>query len=175
MVVSRAVTLEEILTARDRRCGKQRELIDRYSVPLISYMVNMPGAVKSVPLIIMVFNEGLDVLKRRLEDSGSELLCEEINYFDTGSEAFVSVDIDEITLKKIAVQIEESHPLGRIFDFDVFGRDGRPLSREMLGFPKRKCLLCNEDAHACGRSKRHSFDELTDHIRVISENYFCRH
>jgi holo-ACP synthase len=175
MSVSQSVTLEAVLTARDRRNAKQMEIIDHYSAPLVSYMVNMPGAVKNMPLSIRVFDEGLFLLLQELENSGMPLTYKEINYYDTGAEAFLSVAGDETVLKRAMVKIEESHCMGRLFDFDVIGRDGCPVSREMLGFPKRKCLLCDDDAHACGRSRKHSIDALTGKIRQMAENYFLRH
>ena len=40
-------------------------------------------------------------------------------------------------------------------DIDVlaFTENMQPLTREKLGYPKRKCLLCTEEAKVCGRSK----------------------
>jgi holo-ACP synthase len=90
----------------------------------------------------------------------------------TGSEAYVAVYADAGALKELVINIENQHPLGRLFDFDVIGRDGFNISREVLGYAKRKCLICDEYAHACARSKRHTIEELTEKIQGIADNYF---
>jgi holo-ACP synthase len=170
---SQGVTLEAVLSARDRRNEKQLAIINRYSASLISFMVNMPGAVKNSPASLLIFEEGLSVLLRALEDMGkSAVLYKEIRYYDTGSEALLSVAADEMVLKRIMVNIEESHFLGRLFDFDVLDSEGCSVSRETLGFPKRKCFLCDGDAHACGRSRKHSIDDLIGKIQRMAENFF---
>ena len=40
----------------------------------------------------------------------------------------------ERTLKAITLQIENGHPLGRLFDLDVIGKEGKSISREDLVF-----------------------------------------
>lgn len=166
------ITLEQILKARDRRAEKQKKLIMRYELPLISLTVNMPGARKNTPLCSSVFREGCSELVKRLKDNGELPAYQESNDLLTGSEAYVAVDMDECTLKELTLHIENTHPLGRLWDFDVIGRDGMAISREALGYPKRKCFLCEEDAHACTRSKAHSLDELLKKIQLITDTYF---
>ena len=46
-----------------------------------------------------------------------------------------------------------------------------PLSREALGLPARKCLLCNRPARECMRSRVHSTEELLAKITELVENY----
>ncbi|MCO9197661.1 citrate lyase holo-[acyl-carrier protein] synthase, partial [Salmonella enterica subsp. enterica serovar Mbandaka] len=42
-----------------------------------------------------------------------------------------------------------------------------PLTREKLGYPKRKCLLCTEEAKVCGRSRTHTVKEMQYAIQAI--------
>ncbi|HBT15986.1 MAG TPA: citrate lyase holo-[acyl-carrier protein] synthase, partial [Firmicutes bacterium] len=45
----REATLEDILRARDRRAEKQKQLIQEYVLPLVSFTINIPGTIKSSP------------------------------------------------------------------------------------------------------------------------------
>lgn len=166
------VTLEEMLKAREDRVEKQRKLIAEYGLPLISFTVNMPGARKNTPLGSRIFLEGLYELEKRLESSGFTVVYQNTCDLLTGPEAYVVVDIDEYALKELTLQIENRHSLGRLWDFDVIGRDGQAVSREALGYQGRRCLLCGEDAHACARSRAHSIDELLKKIQLMADVHF---
>lgn len=172
MGAMKAITLEELLAARELRAAKQLALVRKYAVPLISFMVNIPGPYKDTPLSSRIFKEGLIALFEELEAQKISQVYKQIYYYSTGAEAFITVDCDAIDLKTMVVAIEETHPLGRLFDFDVIGVHMEHLSRDSLGIAKRKCLHCDEEAHACGRSKRHSQAELNQKIQTMAEAYF---
>ncbi len=61
--------------------------------------------------------------------------------------------------KRIAVNIEEGTPEGRISDIDVIVPE-RTLSRSDLGLPQRRCLLCDRPAKECARDRSHSYNHL---------------
>ncbi|GIP09785.1 MAG: citrate lyase holo-[acyl-carrier protein] synthase [Paenibacillus macerans] len=166
------VTLEEMLKARDRRAAKQRQLLLTHSLPLISMTVNIPGPRKSTLMSRRIFREGYDALLERLAGTDMKLVFKQIDDLITGPEGYIIVNADERILKQFAVQTETIHPLGRLLDIDVLGRAGQPISRSDLGYPRRKCLLCRQDAHICGRSKAHSVNELLYAIRSIADAYF---
>ena len=46
-------------------------------------------------------------------------------------------------------------------------KENTKISRKDLGFPERKCLLCNNPACQCGRSRKHSIEELRKKIYGI--------
>lgn len=167
-----AVTLEQILKARDDRALKQKKLIAGYGLPLISFTVNMPGSQKSSELSLRIFQEGYNELLKALKDAGKQIIYQEAKDSMTGSEAYIAVDMDTYELKLITISIEDRHPLGRLWDFDVVGHDGRPVSREELGHPGRCCLICEKDAHSCARSRAHTLDELLEKIRSIADGFF---
>jgi holo-ACP synthase len=141
-------------------------------LPLISFTVNIPGAIKNTSGSRRIFYEGCKVLREQLEGSSLSIVSFKIYELDTGHEAYFVVKTDEVALKKIVLQLENTHPLGRLFDFDVIGPDGRSVSREDLGYPKRKCLLCEQEAHVCGRSRRHPMEELIKAIQLMVDAYF---
>jgi len=78
-------------------------------------------------------------------------------------------------VKKLAAEIEETHSLGRLYDFDVLDADGKQISRVELGIASRKCLLCDNDAFQCGRSRNHGLSDLTEKIETMATQYFNGH
>jgi holo-ACP synthase len=79
--------------------------------------------------------------------------------------------MDPLEVKVRTVEIENSHPLGRLIDIDVFKPDGIALSRTELGLSQRKCYLCNDVAHNCVRSHKHSTEEIIEYIENKYINY----
>lgn len=165
------VTLEQLLDAREQRAARQRMHICKFGVPLVSFTVNMPGTYKKTSESCIIFREGCAALKKKLEENFSQPVYSEVYELDTGYEALIGVNADVKSLKENVLQVERMHSLGRLFDFDVIGLDGNPISREALGYPKRKCLLCEQDANLCGRSRKHGTDELVKEIRTMIEAY----
>lgn len=169
------VTLEEMLQARENRAGRQKQLIGRYAVPLISMTINIPGPQKSTPTSKYVFHEGYRILTSQLAVNQMTALHSETYNLPTGAEAYVAVHADARTLKKLVIAIEDGHPLGRLLDLDVIGPNGRAISRDELGLDKRKCLMCEQAAHACGRSRAHSLPELWGAIEALVDSYTRNH
>ena len=60
-----AVTLMEMLGAREARAMRQQQLLEEYQLPVISFCLNIAGPVKNSPVLRRAFREGL----LRLEDA----------------------------------------------------------------------------------------------------------
>ena len=78
-----------------------------------------------------------------------------------------------VQIKKLlaTIDIEETHPLGRLFDMDVYDKTGNGISREQLGAPPRRCLLCGQGAKSCGRSRSHTIEELYARVEDIISSW----
>ncbi|MGE4283522.1 MAG: citrate lyase holo-[acyl-carrier protein] synthase [Clostridia bacterium] len=172
MDFSKAISLEDILIARDERSKKQKEIVDLYGVCVISFTVNIPGEYKDILMSRKIHYEGRNVLARLLRQKNISIVHEEVYYKATGAEAFIAVDTDETLLKEVLVTLENNHPLGRLFDFDVIGKGYKIITRADINQKNRRCLLCEEDAAACTRSRRHSYDKLMEEIYNITRRYF---
>ena len=150
--------IHEILAAREQRVRKQRELLEKYQKPLLCFTMNIPGPDKYDRDVSIGFSVGnwllTDALPRQKVLHFSQI--REI----TGCEAYYVVDLPVRQLKQIAVELEDIDPIGRLFDMDVLDVDGKKISREDLGYPRRKCLLCDEDAVVCARSRSHELSQL---------------
>ena len=160
------VGIEEVLMCRERRVDIQNEMIKKYNMPLISFTMNIPGSIKTNQQIKKAFDIGKKLILEKLEENNIEIL--EIKELDenTGNELFISVDSTAEKIKNITIAIEESSQLGRLFDIDVIDVNFEKLSRKSF----RKCLICEEQAQECGRSRKHSIEELQNKVEEILKN-----
>lgn len=170
-------TLLEILDAREKRAEKQKQLLSRYGQPLLCFTMNIPGPVKLDRDIRLGFYVGCRLLDDALR--GLKLLYREEEVAVTGCQAWYVVEAPARQLKEIAVDLEETDLIGRLFDMDVLDTDGKKLSREDMGKPRRKCLLCNNDAAVCARSRAHGLEQLQDRtgflLYMAARQYHCEY
>ena len=157
------VTITDMMFCRDRRVQIQNEFIEKYQKPVISFCMNIPGPIKTTPLIRKGFEAGKDALLHALSAANMEVLESRVFHDITGDEMLLCVDAPAKKIKDLTQQIEESHPYGRLFDMDVIGTDGMKLSRPSY----RKCLSCDCQAQECARARRHSISEMQDKIEEI--------
>lgn len=164
-----AVTMEQVLEARSRRVERQQAALADGAACLVSFTLNIPGSIKQFPLARAAFSEGLELLRNAF---GTAILKERTVDEPTGSEALLVLDADPAEIKRKTVAMEEEHPLGRLFDMDVLGADGRSLSRTDLGAAQRTCLICGNSAKVCGRSRAHSLEQLRTRISQLLDDFF---
>lgn len=144
----RAVTLQEVLDAREARAASQRRLLAVWGKPLLGLTMNIAGPVKRLPLADLAFQAALEALRRAL---GPAILAEELVDAAAGREAIWVCDLEAAAVKALAMELETGRPVGRLYDLDVIGTDGVKLSR---GFP-RTCLVCGGPVGPCARSRAH--------------------
>ena len=157
------VSLPEMLDARERRANRQRELLEKYRKPLVSFTMNIAGPIKDSPLIRRGFDIGLRDLEQVLSVDRIPVLHKEVIREYTGSEAIVVVDAPAGAVKKLTWQLEENTPLGRLYDMDVLSPDGEKLQRQT----PRRCLICGKVAQICARSRTHSVAQLQERTNEI--------
>ena len=141
-----------MMDARDRRAERQRELLSAYAgQTLLSFTLNIPGPEKDSPLI----RRGA-ALGRRLLDRGllrlkvRPLYAETAENF-TGPESFFVLPLPPLEVKRVAADIEEASPAGRLFDLDVLRPDGSKVDRREV----------------CARSRTHTVAELRRRVDEI--------
>lgn len=171
------VTLTEILDARERRAERQKLLLEQYQKPLLCFTMNIPGPVKLDRDISIGFYVGKWLLADAL--SGKHVLFHESRRESTGCEAFYVVDMPPRELKRLAIELEDIDPVGRLFDMDVLDAGGEKLSREAMGYAKRKCLICDRDAVLCARSRAHGLQALQDRtgflLYLAAREFLCEY
>jgi len=165
------VTLQEILLNRERRVLRQRAAIEAFGRPLISITLVTPGPVKDSPTSRRVMHHALRTLETLMASRGWQILNREEFLDPTGPEALLVVAASSRELKAATAHLEDEHPLGRLWDIDVIDTLGTACSRSTLGLPARRCLLCQEDAHLCVRSRAHPLPELQQAVQEIVHAY----
>lgn len=90
---------------------------------------------------------------------------------ETGYEAYLITPLPLLEAKRIAVQIEDTHPLGRLFDIDIIDKDGVPVSRDRVGSRPRRCLVCDREARYCMRMRWHTQEEIWERINAMVDEY----
>lgn len=189
------ITLNELLASRDARHATQQKLLAEHSgKTLVCLTVVMPGSVKrnqqsltaahaAVEAMRKAFavkeNKGLSPLETPetpenpeplapLESPAPTLLELDL---ETGYEAYLITPIPLLEAKRIAVTIEDTHPLGRLFDIDVINTDGIPVARNDIGEKPRRCLVCEHEARYCMRMRWHTQEEIWAKINEMVDLY----
>lgn len=165
--MNRPITLPEMLDAREHRALRQKQLLARYSMPMVCFTMNIAGPVKNSRLIRKGFEAGKLYLSERLDSL--HISCSHYEEIDeaTGNEACWLIDADPLLIKKITCDIEDGSGIGRLFDMDVLRPDGTKIDRAELGLPPRLCLICGGPARECARSRTHTVEQLQARIREL--------
>ena len=167
------LSLEQVLQAREQRVLRQQRLMKEGGT-MVSFTLNIAGAVKSSPLFSAAFAEGKRRILQGLRYQGAAVLALEEIHEPTGDELCLLTDADLETVKRRMIELEESCPLGRLFDIDVMDATTDKISRRQLGFPPRRCLLCGESAAVCARSQAHPMEKLMERTVEIIWDFFSQ-
>lgn len=163
------ITLNDMLAARDARCSKQQQLLAAHpDQTLVVLTVVLPGNEKRNAISLRIAEAAVKavtgVLAQRIQHT-------EQHDLPTGFEAYWTVRGELTDVKRQMVEIEEEHPLGRLFDLDVIAPNGIPVSRQEVGFAARRCLLCSNEARFCMRNHSHTYAEILQHIKQMTDAY----
>lgn len=169
-----SITLMEVLNNRENRANLQRSLLSTHQQTLVCLTLNIAGPQKVNRLIHKAYLEGKSALLSSLQAADIPLLFTEEVDSNTGYEGFFIINSTPDAAKIITLQIEDEHPLGRLYDFDVLSPAGEKLSRNDFGYPERTCLLCGQPAFQCGRNRTHTASELYAHAMSMIAKYFSR-
>ncbi len=171
---------QQLLYDKEVRASRIQSIITSTHLPLIELTLNIPGTEKQNPKFYLL-HRYLENLVRQVFDSHSIVITHQYHeYLSSGSCALLSfcptplnqnissIENFCIEVKSFMVAIEESEPLGRLFDIDVFYPDGKKLQRSS---GLRRCLLCGNKALVCARSGAHPIKELSVEIeRLMDES-----
>ncbi len=163
------ITLDQLLASRDDRSALQHELLERHpGLTLVCLTVVMPGKAKRNFHSLIVAQAALTALVNTFEGTTELLRARDL---PTGFEAYLLTTVERAEAKRLTCHIEDTHPLGRLFDLDVMSADGTPLSRTALGFAPRHCLVCDQEARHCMRLGSHTQDEIHAKIKQMIDRY----
>jgi holo-ACP synthase len=161
-------TAEDVLLERERRIEYQERLVKQYKMPILVIRVNYPGIDKDNPLS--------QAITKIMEQEICEILSSSIRYKKNSTTAegplvTLCINMEASDIKAVTLNLENNHLLGRCVDLDVYDDTGRSISRQDFGHAMRKCYLCEEIAHNCVRSKKHSIEEVEGFIKNKFKEY----
>ena len=185
-----------ILEAREARWQEKQALARRFRACVISLCLNIPGPDKNPPgaeqacaLVQAALRKAHAREVRRLLAARARVprnaraavkiprnaCCAAIAHETGGAGAdgpyrLMLSPLPGRTLKRMAVRLENAHPLGRLADIDILTAAGVPVSRADLGLPPRACFLCGEPAALCRRRKTHAQETLADYIGAMLQH-----
>lgn len=158
------VGLDDVLSNKEARVKRQGEWLKRHSLPLLSFTVNMPGPQKMTECTERIFEQGVHAIQAICLEKGWSMAGRQLLRQVTGPEALFAVQApNAMALKRAMIEIENNHRLGRLMDLDVIDVDGKIISRKGQGMTRRKCLICEQDAVICARSRKHDLQTLVSH------------
>ncbi|MGN0268017.1 MAG: [citrate (pro-3S)-lyase] ligase [Lachnospiraceae bacterium] len=163
----RKVTVPQMMQARDDRADRQREIIKKWNHPVICFMLNIPGEIKTSEEYLWAFQKGKKRILEKLKEQNIRILEQNSLEPVTGYEFYLAIDESADHLKRLMIKLEDEDMLGRLFDIDVIDSTGKKISRSDLEMPMRKCILCDQEAHVCSRSRTHTVEELIQYIAEI--------
>lgn len=167
------VTLDEMLSFREKKVSMQEALHKKHEeATIVALGMNIPGPRKTSPGIFQAFSAGGEALNRLFLEHGLTVTEETVVKEKAGYLKLYAVKSqDPLFVKKITIHIEETHPLGRLFDIDVYDEAGNGIGRAVLGYPVRRCLICEKDAKLCGRSRSHTVEELYGRVESMINSW----
>ncbi len=175
--------LNKILQAKDQRQLIRRKIAEN-GYATISINFNIPGYPKTDALFSKVFTqvckELTDYLKANrilFKEHQVQMVCDEAG--DICFFPLVDKGVDYIALKKQLEIFEETHPLGRILDVDLFNKAQKAISSHK----QKSCFICKKkSALHCMREQNHSYEELRQYIykkfvkywKKTQEEHLCK-
>ena len=159
------VTLEQVLSARDRRAQIQSNMLGREGADaLVCLTLNIAGEIKRTVLTGLLFRRGTEAFDRL----GLDVMEQQFLDGPAGSEAFWLVRGDAEEIKRKLEAVEESYPAARLFDFDVLvpnvpaENGGGIIPVKLSRATARSCLICGRPAAECARSRAHGLEAVRE-------------
>ncbi|MFA6627328.1 MAG: citrate lyase holo-[acyl-carrier protein] synthase [Bacilli bacterium] len=155
---------DAVLLAREERLSYIQSKL-RPNEAVICIKANIPGEFKN-------YKEAYTLIKIFEIECIHHFSILSKDFFESADGSYMIITIPFVEhIKKMLVNIETKHPLGRMIDLDYFVSNEKSVSRQDLGLPPRKCYLCNKDAAICIREKTHSDKRIFTYIQTQVYSY----
>lgn len=168
------VSLAALLAARECRAARQADWLQHYQHPIISLTLVTPGAVKDSRRYRDCMDVAIRMCDRQLQRHRWRVIARQVLWLPTGPEGLWCVAHPATDIKSACMRLEQDHPLGRLWDLDVICPENGQIGRRARDNLPRSCLLCDEPAHGCARSRRHPIDEVVGRVERLIDDWFTR-
>ena len=155
-----------VLEGREGRARLQSRLLAK-GLAVVQVSLNIPGFPKSLPGDIRCADRMVSSVRERVRSGGGKVVSETGLLNGAGYAVLIGVLLEDEgvarLLKERCIVLEEEFSWGRAVDVDVITTRGS-IGRSAVGKPPRPCLVCGDDAKACGRERRHDTGSLRESI-----------
>ncbi|CAM6664258.1 citrate lyase holo-[acyl-carrier protein] synthase [Enterobacter cloacae] len=172
--VRAGVSLDALLAAKERRAARQADWLTHYQQPVISLTLVTPGEIKDSLRYRNTMGVALQMCDQLLWENRWQVLDRQVLWLPTGHEALWCVAHPAAEIKAHCAELEQTHPLGRLWDLDVICPENGHVGRQSLGSHLRRCLICDEPAHACSRSRKHPVEQVVARVEKMIDDWFAR-
>jgi holo-ACP synthase/triphosphoribosyl-dephospho-CoA synthase len=164
--------IEEFLMDREKRVFHQEELMKKNKdKTLVTIRINYPGVEKSN----YVTDDIVNIIYKEIITYHKKYIVYNDKYKNReGLVCHLLFRADFVSIKKLMIDIEEKHILGRCVDIDVYTYKNDKMigiSRSDLYKAPRKCFICDLDAKICSRAQTHSIDEIKKYFDELYNRY----
>ncbi len=157
----------DLLMAREERANHITKLSKEYqNKAIVILKLNTPGENKNLTTLLFVRHLFHEII---LNEFKTKIIKAAKTKSLDGDYFYYVITMDPLKVKEKTVFLEENHPLGKLVDLDVYFKTA--ISRKSLNYQNRKCLICDNDAIICTRSKAHSLEEVLNKISEITKAY----
>lgn len=165
--------INKFLDDREKRVELQNLLLSKFQLPLLTVRANYPGEDKWEPIPIEITDIVANEIRLLFKDT---IIHSEILENLEGKIYLFFIDNSPLDIKRNTIYFEENHILGRCVDLDVYDIEGNGISRSNFNLPKRKCFICEDLAFICGRTMKHSHQEIKNKIfsKYIEYQHYLR-
>lgn len=166
-------SLIQTLRSKDMRSKRQSMLLKEFQSPVVTVKLNIPGPTKTVKHHENIIMDCVMTLEKAVLTYDFKIKHRELQNFNSGPEYLMVIEGPERHLKTIAMEIEDNHWLGRLFDIDIIAINGEAVSRTLFGKNFRRCMICDDVAFVCARSRKHDLEILTNVINEMIVSYYA--
>lgn len=161
------IGLKDILQAKERRWHSISQMLSENEATLLSITLNMPGQEKNSPRACKLFHEALNKIGNHLQITKALVL-----YETAGPHALFCVNEVPEKAKAVTCKLEEHAPYARLWNIDVYNKEGTALSHvdRQLG---RKCFLCEKPSYLCIREKQHTEAEILQKVEDLFFDFYA--
>lgn len=144
--------MSRILKSREERGNLIQHLIEKVPV-VISVKANIPGTDKNIVSAHIIVSLFTNIIHQSYKKEPVKHMSED------GPYSIFEFSDDGNRIKKEMEDIENTHPLGRYVDIDVYS-----LHSEFHRINPRQCFICGEEAFRCAKLQSHSIGEYLSKI-----------
>lgn len=168
---SKIIDMDNMLDAKEKRYYKIKDLTEKFGLPVLSFMLNIPGEDKNFKDAVNFHKDYIKEIKKTFDDNEIKIIYEEYHNLNTGMEYLAVFNGNGKFVKEKMIDLEEKDLGGRLLDIDIYDSDFSQISRSVLNLPERRCILCTGIARTCIKEERHSLNDLKEKVRRILKNY----